>query len=546
MRRFLIQWQEFCTRIASEKTIPPITQGIILAFILVLCCCVRIATIGSAPVDRTLWKEMDYVMISQNYWHHGFNILKPEVWWPAEPPRIIIMEFPLAPFAASILYALFGFSALTARLIPLISYLVLSLYVFKLVKREVGPIAGLLSAFAVSVIPLYNAFGNILFSEPSLIAFSVISLYHFAQWTDFRRRRDWISAMVAFSLAVALKLEPLYLLLPLFWIAFRKNRFDMRQYGGFGLLIGFALVLPAAWFSYAYNHNFDLWGIFKGHDRLQSLALLSNATWYKIMAHRIGSDILGGRIGTVLFILGLCSMAFIKKSGLLFVYLLAIVCYFGIIAEGNIDAPYRQLHGIAPISFFEAAGAVFLSFIATSLLSSIWPHRKAAFQSKIVIMVIGVCALAIIPLRNRKAIFDSNPFSHTDMNRWQLAQILRKEAKPNAKIIAAGEYSLNEGGNDVSPVLYYFSGLQGWTIQRDQWSMDTVSNLINKGATFFAATQMSREPDATPFLQKMRQRYPVVFEDSAKELLLLRLVATGSNAAFDSTKTSTSTKNRGL
>jgi hypothetical protein len=528
MRWVITRWQEYLNGLMEIKLFSPAHQRVILGFILFSCFIIRIVTIESAPIDRTCWKEIDYLMISKNYFHHGFNLLKPEIWWTAEPPRITAMEFPIIPFAAGLLYAMFGFSALTARFIPLLSYIVFSLYLFKLVKREIGPFIGILAALAASIIPLYHFFGNILFSEPPMIALSVIALYHFAQWMDYKRRWDWIISMAAFSLAVAIKLEPLYLLLPLFWIAFRKNKFDIKKYGGFFLLAGCALVLPIIWFSYAYYltiHSIDVFGIFKGHNKLQSFTMLSNIAWYKTMFSRIGGDILGGKFGSMLFVLGVISMSVIKKTNLFFVYLFTIGCYFCLVAEGNIDAPYRQLHGIASFSFFIAAGSLFVVFILFTVVPASWRQLKPLFQSIPVALTMCVCLLMIGPLRKMNIIFNANPFSHTDMLRWNLSRIIKNHAKPGTKIISAGEYTIHKGGNDLSPLIYYYSGFQGWTIQRPQWNIDTVNKLIDKGATIFAATRMSREPDAAPFLRQMRLRYSVMLDDSINELLLLDLKA---------------------
>jgi hypothetical protein len=90
-------------------------------------------------------------------------------------------------------------------------------------------------------------------------------------------------------------------------------------------------------------------------------------------------------------------------------------------------------------------------------------------------------------------------------------------------LVTTGTYTIHKGGNDVSPVLYYYTGLQGWTLQAGEWDLDRVSELIEKGATHFVAYRMSREPAAAPFLDDIRCRYPVLYENQEKEHLLLDL-----------------------
>lgn len=62
----------------------PVRQMIILALIIVSCSVVRNITIGSPQIYCTNWKEIDYLTISQNYLHHGFNLLRLDIFWPAE------------------------------------------------------------------------------------------------------------------------------------------------------------------------------------------------------------------------------------------------------------------------------------------------------------------------------------------------------------------------------------------------------------------------------------------------------------------------------
>ena len=254
------------------------------------CIFVRLLAIQFPALDRTAWKEIDYIAVSENYWKHGFNFFLPEITWPAEPPRFTAMELPIVPFAASLLYPLFGLNAFSVRMATLIAFLLMSFYVFKLGRRELGPTVGLLAALASSIPPLFQIFGSILYSEPLMMAVEVITLFHFAEWIDFGRRRDWILSALSFSIAIALKITPLYLLLPLVWLVFRKHKFNVTAHAKFSLFVLAALVLPILWYAYAYhlaNTSLDVFGVLggigpsRGHDKLQTLSMLSDANWYR-------------------------------------------------------------------------------------------------------------------------------------------------------------------------------------------------------------------------------------------------------------------------
>lgn len=525
MKSIFQTWKANFLELLDAKSVSPSAQKMILTLIILACLGIRLISIDAPRLDRTLWKEIDYIMISQNYWQHGFKFFQPEISWPAEPPRVTPMELPLVPYLAGMLYAGFGFNAYSARMIPLLAYLLLTVYVFRLAKRELGPLVGLLAALCTAMMPLYHQFGKILFSEPIMIAVSVVALFHFAQWVDFRKKRDWVLALLGFSLAISLKLTPLYLLLPLLWIAFRKYGFKLNNYTNFFIFILLSLVVPIAWYAYAYYltiHSIDVFGIFGGHDKMQTFTMLSDYNWYYVMVHRIGRDILGGKLGSFLCFIGVISAIFTRKADLFVAYLLAIGIFFIIVAEGQIDAPYRQLT-IVP------AGSVFVALGTTAILSMIralignktspMPVRKPR-KSDLWLCFILVCLIAPFKIYNTAK---SGPFMTSHNVEWEFAQEIKKFAGSNAKLVAAGEYTIHKGGNDLSPVIYYHSGLQGWTLQKGDWDLKKIKKLINRGGTVFAAKRMSREPDSSEFLREMKVTYKTLYENSEKELLLLDL-----------------------
>jgi 4-amino-4-deoxy-L-arabinose transferase-like glycosyltransferase len=361
MKNFYQSWKAHCFSLMDDQALSTRAQYAALALILLGCLIIRLMIIDVPSLERTMWKEIDYIEISKNYTKNGYNFFKPEISWPAEPPRTTAMELPLIPYVASLLYVVFGFNVYTVRFLTLCAFLLTTFYVFHLGKRELGPLVGLGAALAAAIMPLYHDFRHILFSDPWVIALSVMAVFHWAQWVDFRLKKDWLLAMAAFSLAVALKLTPLYMLLPLSWISFRKYMFDFKRYSEFALMVACALVLPLFWYAYAYyltKTSIDVFGIFGGHDKMQTLTMLSDATWYEEMFQRLRWEILGGKPGILLCMAGVCSALLLRKGWLFFFYLAAIGAFFAIVAEGQIDAPYRQLTIIPPFAILIGLGAV--------------------------------------------------------------------------------------------------------------------------------------------------------------------------------------------
>ena len=106
----------------------------------------------------------------------------------------------------------------------------------------------------------------------------------------------------------------------------------------------------------------------------------------------------------------------------------------------------------------------------------------------------------------------------------ELAAAIKKHAQNGSKLVMAGEYTIHKGGYDLSPVTYYYTGLQGWTLYPQDWTQASIDEKIAKGATLFAAIQMNRQPEAKPFLEMMRSRYRLLYENKERDLLVLDLL----------------------
>ena len=527
MNNFLRIWKEQLKAIIENNSLSLRQQRITLIVILSICFAVRILTIDAPALDRTSWKEIDYMAISQNYVENGFDFLKPEITWPAEPPRVTAMELPIVPYLAGIIYVIAGYNVYTVRLIPLISWIIVALYVYRITRREVNPILGLLAAAAAAAFPLYHEFGRILFSEPLMIAFSVMSVFYLAEMVEFGSRKSWLLATITFSLALSLKPTSLYMMLPLSWIAFRAYRFQIKQYYGFLLMVVCAMIIPIAWFSYAYyitEKYIDVFGIFGGHNKMQTITMLSNPQWYITMLRRIGGGILGGPLGTFIGGLGFFSLIIIGRGKLFLVYFAAILSFFVIVAEGQIDAPYRQLTSVPPLSVFFAMGSISIIICLKTLCKYIKVDNSTSFkfrESRANTFYCFSFILLIVFFQSGKIFVDSSLPS--DKQRWEISGIIKNLVPNSSKLVVAGEYTIHKGGNDLSPVIYHYTNLQGWTIQKDLWDVKKIQDLIDRGATHFVAISMKREPESLPFIKEMIKKYKILYSDQDNDLIILNL-----------------------
>ena len=532
MNRLKKSWGNAVAQMDAITALSPKTIQVILIVIIAVIAVFRLATINTPSLEWTSWKEIDYLTISQNFWQQGFNFLQPEVTWPAEPPRVTEMELPLVPYTSALLYQIFGYGALSARAVTLFASLLMMAYVYKLARREFNPFIGLLSAFAAGVLPLYHPFSRLLFTEPTMIAMSVVSIYYMAEWVDNPDRRNWILAILSLSLTFSLKLETLYLFLPLTWIVFRKHQFKIGQYWKYILLIFASLILPGIWYAYAYyleNTGAHLFGIFKGHDKSQFTTLLLDFRWYRTMAGRVINGITGGLYGFGLFGLGFLFLLLNRKGSLIFAYFLAVAIYFGLIAEGQIDAPYRQMPIIPSMSIFVAFGAQTIIIFIMAFFDRIKRSVSPGINFARLTLIASFLLVILIPFQRLDEVLTVDTPAHAD--RWELAQEIEKNSDTDSKLVVVGENSKHVGGYDLSPVLFYYSDLQGWSLTPDDWTQNRIDELRAKGATHlvfilpygypYDFIYLPEEP-VEPFIQEMKSKYPVLYEYQDQLVLDLR------------------------
>ena len=79
MKQFFFEFRSAAERLLKQDILSLRAQFWALAAILLICVLARIEPTHYPLLDRTLWKEIDYIEISKNYWHDGLHFLKPEI-----------------------------------------------------------------------------------------------------------------------------------------------------------------------------------------------------------------------------------------------------------------------------------------------------------------------------------------------------------------------------------------------------------------------------------------------------------------------------------
>lgn len=465
-------------------------EHVALLCIVLACLAFRLATIADPPLDRTGWKEIDHLMIAESYREHGVAFWYPSVRWPAEEPRWTEMELPLVPYLTAGLQAVFGVNPLASRALTLLSFVLLIFYFHRLVRRELGPWVAIVAAAGMAIVPLYSSFGHWVFSEPPMLLAMVAAVFHAAEWFDRRRVRDAVAGGVALSLAVSLKIESLWLLLPLAFLLWRSGRSGPVPWRGAAAIFCGALVVPILWYAWAAHleaTGVRAFGLFRGHDKFQTLAMISDPRWWYTMTQRF-AGLCGGKEGFAVALAGggVAAWLWWPRSALMVVWAAGAAAYTLLVAEGNLDAPYRQLHMVPPIALAVACGALCLASLCVAPLAR-EPRTGAGASTSVVVTLAVLIVLLPGLLKPGIVVPGSTP---VDAETWRRAQFIRGISGREDRLVAFGEYDPKKGGNDISPVLFYYSGLQGWNVPDADCSVAYVRQLMGRGATLMVVTEV--------------------------------------------------------
>jgi hypothetical protein len=145
--------------------------------------------------------------------------------------------------------------------------------------------------------------------------------------------------------------------------------------------------------------------------------------------------------------------------------------------------------------------------------------------------------ILIVFLPSYWTILREDPNEPAHPRAWALAQVIRSHSIPGDRVVALGEYTAHVGGNDVSPVLYYYSGRQGWTLNEDELSDKRIDDLIGKHATLLAVDdefvfeKSIDKPRTKEFIEGLVKKYPVLYRSGDGLVLQLSPATTHMQTA---------------
>lgn len=370
----------------KDNNFSKVFMFIVLAGILI-----RMIHISQPLLEGASTRQVETAMIARNFYHYGFNLFYPQVDIFGNNPGYLMQEFYIIPFIAALFYKILGgVHEEVLRLISLFSYVLAVFMIYRLASYFYNRKVGMISAFCFTFSPLSIYLGRAVHPEMLMIFFIMATIYLFTRWVDEEKVKYGVLAALCFVMAVLLKVPNLYLLLPLFFIAFLKYRWDfIKRKGLWFFLIG--AFIPIILFNYHQHlvrtefpnpamENFNI-----GNMIYYIKIYLTGKVFYKTSYENLAGYTLTP-IGFTLFALALMLRVKEKREWLFHYWILAVAVFFLAIPAQSIQG-YYQMHLLAPAS-------IMIGKLVSELQSSEFYRdrliKKRYFLTLLIFLVLGI------------------------------------------------------------------------------------------------------------------------------------------------------------
>ncbi len=367
-----------------------LTKLVLLSLLLILAggFLVRLYKFGGPVADWHSWRQADTSSVSRHFVSGGFDLLHPRFDDLSNVPSGIydnpqgyrFVEFPIYNVFQAGLFMAFGHLTIEewGRLVTIFSSLFSAVFLYLIVKRRQGLLAGIMAAFFFVFLPFNIYYSRTILPDPLMVTLTLGAIYCFDRWlsqssklkTENLKSRlisiGWFGIVLLFS-AGAFLIKPFagFFMLPMLYLAYESFGANLiRKWQLWALAI--LAVLPfGAWRLWMQQYPAGIpqsWWLFNGNN-----IRFKGAFFQWLFAQRIGEIILG-YWGLVIFGLG---TVFAKKKNYLFFlsFLAGSLIYLCVVATGNVQHDYYQIPIVPSLAIFLGIGSAFLINPAKEIIS---------------------------------------------------------------------------------------------------------------------------------------------------------------------------------
>ncbi len=468
-----------------------------LLAILALGLAVRLIEVDAPLIDWQSWRQADTAAIARNFFEEEGGLLYPRVDWRGATPGYAETNFPLYPYAVSLLYQLLGEAEESmGRALSALFSVVTAWLLYVLSRRWGGDLwSARCTAALFLTFPLNVFFGRAFMPEALMLLLSVAALLTFDRWLEDGLKMSLLAAWATAAACFLVKVPTCYLGFPLVALAWSRHGWGfLRRVDMWGYLAG--VLLPVTlWHLHAYSlyeQTGLTFGVFgsTGYDKWTTSLLLLDPGFYALVGHRLAEAVFTP-VGLALVLLGLAWWrAGEGRDWVPRVWLASLVLYLLLVPEGNRKLHYYQLP-------FVPIGALFAGRILGDLLgveaAAVAGWRQRLLRYPLAARRAGVgLALAAVAGFSVSAVgpYYRPPYDAYDyFARCHAAGAVLDHVLPHDALLVVGDVDENAGAPDRAqrPTLLYYSHRKGWQITPEEFSAARLDSLAALGADYFVA-----------------------------------------------------------
>ncbi len=499
--------------------LPWIKSFLLLLVILTAIILVRLPGVRDPLFGLHHVRMNDTAAIARNFYENSMNILYPQIDWGGNGPGYVEEGFQLYPFLVAILYNVLGVSDAVGRGLSLFLYTVSAVLLFLLARRLFNERTGLFAILFFGIAPLGVYYGRSLQPDTLILLCSLAAIYLFLVWTETGGQLAYWSSAVALGAAVLMKPLNLYLGLPLLYLCHQRFGWGFLRNWRFWVYAGLAIVPAVLWYWHAHrlwleygNTNLSRWLLPWSSF---STSLRSDQFFYRVMAKRF-IYLITTVPGLPLFLLGLILR---QPRG---IYLAHIW------VAGFVTAVLIVPAGFAPHDYYHLPMIIIASLLMGCAADYLWARKPLQdtllpepFTSKA--LVLGLCLLIVGSAAQAMQTTYTMPRNLADQ--LAFAGRLRALTEPGSFLILGS--SISRGLEPASPaccrhrepdgrflghepVEFYQSHRKGWSIYYEDWSIELLETLRQRGARYFASSFAEGLKEQSEFLRTMGDRYTLL------------------------------------
>ncbi len=428
------------------------------------------------------WRQADTQTIAINFMEPGSNIFYPQINWRGDGPGYVEAEFQIYTYAAAQLMKFTGVSLLPGQLLSLISILLTSVIIFKLIQLR---LKNYLAAYIGAVFFLVGIgavhLGTSIQPDSMSVLFYVTALFTFLKYIENKKTVYFFSWIIFSILAGLIKPIALNVGIIQFLVIIISHREMLRS---IKIWLGWVIVLLAVAVYMLFSYNIYLeygntFGILGGESKFPTLeGLMMPVNYIKILYMIILWGL--GISGTLAFIYLL-----IKKKlttfelSLLFATLVSIIAGFTYTISESQGPHYYIFMAVAGV-YLVAAAFDQLQKDLKSIMS------KKILNSFVLVLVVSSFGFHMYLKTHPQ------PVKHFDPHVTKIGLELKKIIEPNSRVVirSIAEAKLGESGgkgtkNFEDPRIFYIAQVRGWSIPSDMRGAEKIEEYKNLGAKYY-------------------------------------------------------------